>query len=47
MQEKMFKVMEREIDDMNEAEKWKIAEDDEDQEEDFDLGGGWDEGKSV
>jgi len=29
MQEKMFKVMERELDDMNEAEKWKIAEDDE------------------
>ncbi len=24
MQEKMFKVMEREIDDMNEAEQWKI-----------------------
>jgi predicted LPLAT superfamily acyltransferase len=31
MQEKMFKVMEREIDDMNEAERWKI--DDEDEEE--------------
>ena len=31
MQEKMFKVMEREIDDMNEAEKWKIA-DEEDEE---------------
>ncbi len=29
MQEKMFKVMEREIDDMNESEKWKIAEEDE------------------
>jgi len=31
MQEKMFKVMENEIDSMNESEKWKIAdEDDED-----------------
>jgi len=27
MQEKMFKVMERELDDMNEAESWKVAED--------------------
>jgi hypothetical protein len=27
MQEKMFRVMEREIDDMNEAEKWKVADD--------------------
>lgn len=32
MQEKMFKVMERELDDMNEAEKWKV--DDEDENED-------------
>ncbi len=29
MQEKMFKVMERELDDMNDAESWKIEEDDE------------------
>jgi hypothetical protein len=29
MQEKMFKVMERELDDVNEAEKWKIADEDE------------------
>jgi hypothetical protein len=28
MQEKMFKVMERELDDINEAEKWKIADED-------------------
>ena len=39
MQEKMFKVMEREIDDMNEAEKWRIAEEDEDESE---TGGDWD-----
>ena len=29
MQEKMFKVMERELDDMNEAEKWKVDDEDE------------------
>lgn len=33
MQEKMFKVMERELDDMNEAEKWKV-DDEEDENED-------------
>ena len=34
MQEKMFKVMERELDDMNEAERWKVdEEDDEDEQE--------------
>ena len=33
MQEKMFKVMEREIDQMNESEKWKIAEEEEDAED--------------
>jgi len=32
MQEKMFKFMEREIDEMDESEKWKLPEDDE---EDF------------
>jgi len=30
MQEKMFKVMENELDGMNESEKWKIADEDED-----------------
>ena len=44
MQEKMFKVMERELDDMDEAEKWKVEDgedepatpddDDEDEQED-------------
>ena len=29
MQEKMFKVMEREIDDISEADKWKVDEEDE------------------
>lgn len=38
MQEKMFKVMERELDDMDEAEKWKVDEDlDEEDELDSDL----------
>jgi hypothetical protein len=32
MQEKMFKVMERELDDLNEADRWKV-EDEEDEEE--------------
>jgi len=41
MQEKMFKVMEHELDDMNEAEKWKVAEDEE-EEEDRDAGDDWD-----
>ncbi|MBS3734594.1 MAG: hypothetical protein KGY99_06670 [Phycisphaerae bacterium] len=30
MQEKMMKFMEREIDDMNESEKWKLDEDEDD-----------------
>lgn len=34
MQEKMFKVMEKEIDDINEGDKWKTDEDDE-----FDIPG--------
>jgi hypothetical protein len=42
MQEKMFRVMEREIDDMNEAEKWRIADDDEDE---SDAGSGWEDEK--
>ncbi|MHC4561260.1 MAG: hypothetical protein ACYS8X_00640 [Planctomycetota bacterium] len=29
MQEKMFRVIEREIDDMNESDQWKFADDDE------------------
>ncbi len=33
MQEKMFKVVERELDDMNEAEKWKVDDEDEDENE--------------
>ena len=37
MQEKMFKVMEREIDDMSESDKWKVEED-----EDSDESGGID-----
>jgi len=34
MQEKMFKVVERELDDMNEGEKWKVEDDDEEEPED-------------
>ncbi len=33
MQEKMFKVMERELDDMSESERWKVEEDDDDQDD--------------
>ena len=32
MQEKMFKVMDRELDDMNEAEKWRTDDEEEDDE---------------
>ena len=39
MQEKMFQVMEREIDGMNEGEKWKTDEDEEDEDEHTD----WDD----
>ena len=39
MQEKMFKVMENEIDSMNESDKWKIA--DEDEEEDQEETDNW------
>jgi hypothetical protein len=35
MQEKMFKVMEREIDDMNDAESWKFTEDGSEDEDDW------------
>ncbi len=41
MQEKMFKVMERELDDMDEAEKWKVNEEDEEDEEEG-AGDNWD-----
>jgi hypothetical protein len=44
LQEKMFKVMEREIDDMNEAEQWKQFEDEgQDDEDELDFGdpNGW------
>ena len=37
MQEKMFKFMEREIDDVSEADKWKVDEDDEDDDGDADT----------
>ena len=48
MQEKMFKVMEREIDDISEADQWKVDDD----EEAGDQGGDapqspWDEGKTY
>lgn len=36
MQEKMFKVVERELDDMNESDKWKLDEDDSEENEDLD-----------
>ncbi len=47
MQEKMFKVMEREIDEMDEAEKWRVADDEEEEEGEGDSGGGgdWDASK--
>ena len=34
MQEKMFKVVERELNDMDEGEKWKVEDDDEEEHED-------------
>ena len=48
MQEKMFKVMEREIDDISEADQWKVADDEdaEDQEGD-DPQRPWDGGKTY
>ena len=47
MQEKMFKVVERELDDMNESEKWKIHTEDSDDSEDKDdqAEGSWDTGQ--
>ena len=38
LQEKMFKAMEKEIDSMNESDKWKISEDDEDEPDQWDTG---------
>jgi len=35
MQEKMFKVLEREMDDISEADKWKIEDDEEPEEDDW------------
>jgi hypothetical protein len=35
MQEKMFKLMENEIDDMSESEKWKTSDEDDSREDDF------------
>ena len=37
MQEKMFRVIEREVEDLDESEKWKTTEDDEDAEGNDDL----------
>lgn len=54
MQEKMFKVMEREIDDISEADQWKVDEDDADPDDPDDPDGPgdesdglWDEGKAY
>jgi hypothetical protein len=38
MQEKMFKVMEREIEEMNEGEKWRVDEENEPDEDDEETG---------
>ncbi len=40
MQEKMFKVVERELDDMNESEKWKTEEDDSEEDDSEENQGG-------
>jgi hypothetical protein len=49
MQEKMFKVMEREIDDMSESDKWKVVDDDDeddtDEEQHYDTGSTWNDEK--
>jgi len=49
MQEKMFKVMENELDSMNESEKWKVDEEDDDEGEDKDEDDDddWDRGSPV
>jgi len=47
MQEKMFKVMERELDDMNESEKWKTDDEEETEDDDnsFDDPDAWKKGR--
>ena len=47
MQEKMFKVMEREIDDMSESDKWKVEEDEEVDVDAADLDDHWGEGPAL
>ena len=47
MQEKMFKVMERELDDMDESEKWKTEDDDEDEGPGEDEDESWSNGSSA
>ena len=49
MQEKMFKVMEREIDGISEADQWKVDDDEDDDSDDSGDGsdGMWDEGKTY
>lgn len=39
LQEKMFKVMERELDDLDESDKWKVDDDEEDEQVDEDQWG--------
>jgi len=47
MQEKMFKVMEREIDDISEADRWKVDDDDVDPDDPGETGDNlWDEGQA-
>ena len=46
MQEKMFKVMERELDDMSESDKWKVADDEEPPEDDKETTTDWDGGNA-
>ena len=48
MQEKMFKVMEREIDDISEADQWKVDDDDADPDDpDDESDNPWDGGKTY
>jgi hypothetical protein len=46
LQEKMFKVMERELDDIDEAEKWKVDDEEEDDQEQGESDSGWSPGGS-
>jgi hypothetical protein len=45
LQEKMFKVVENEIDSMNEGEQWKVSEDEEEEDQDTPTGD-WDAGSN-